>query len=387
MSEIVVYPEQISFDVRQQRTAKRIRITIKNLGNMSAKVTIKPPESDSFTLTDAKGKMIGGITKYTLTSESSTYIFIAKNSNVGIVPDDSVVIEGGKKPISVALRPAVSLVSVDELEAAVKASPNAKKTPSSARSENKRSSKLDEKVILQEGDDTREIPSRSTFKRSSQKSNKSITDDLEFDEADFVMQKRPKSDRPQGSSRSNLSSRQQRDSQRGREDQEEAEENETRSNQKKQENGSSNISVSKRPSKLPKPAALNHDEGSHIPKKSGIPRRTHHSNLPYTPDMDILEQSIHLKITTPDNDDDNDGDDDYENNDKKTIVNWYEDGAFDEIEEPNYSFELMMTAEGEDPIFCIDGDYYDSSGRLLTVQQGKPEVIFVTSQMNAKNRH
>ena len=56
MSEIVVYPEQISFDVRQQRTAKRIRITIKNLGNMSAKVTIKPPESDSFTLTDAKGK-------------------------------------------------------------------------------------------------------------------------------------------------------------------------------------------------------------------------------------------------------------------------------------------------------------------------------------------
>ena len=384
MSEIVVYPEQISFDVRQQRTAKRIRITIKNLGNMSAKVTIKPPESDSFTLTDAKGKMIGGITKYTLTSESSTYIFIAKNANVGIVPDDSVVIEGGKKPISVALRPAVSLVSVDELEAAVKASPNAKKTPNSARSENKRSSKLDEKVVLQDGDETREIPSRSTFKRASQKSNKSITDDIEFDEADFVMQKRPKSDRPQGSSRSNLSSRSQRESQ--REEQEEAEEYETKQRkQSSQENGTSNITVSKRPSKLPKPAALSHDEGSHIPKKSGIPRRTHHSNLPYTPDMDILEQSIHLKITTPENDDDIDADDD--NNEKKTIVNWYEDGAFDEMEEPNYSFELMMTAEGEDPIFCIDGDYYDSSGRLLTVQQGKPEVIFVTSQMNAKNRH
>ena len=143
------------------------------------------------------------------------------------------------------------------------------------------------------------------------------------------------------------------------------------------------VTVTKRQSKLPKPAALSQDEPG--TKKSGIPRRTHHSNLPYTPDMDILEQSIHLKIKTPENDDDIDDIDD-DNSDKKTIVNWYEDGAFDDIEEPNYSFELMMTAEGEDPIFCIDGDYYDSSGRLLTVQQGKPEVIFVTSQMDARNK-
>ena len=367
MSEIVVYPEQISFDVRQQRTAKRVRITIKNLGNMSAKVTIIPPESDSFTLTDAKGKLIGGTVKYALTSESSQCIFIAKNSNVGIVPDDCVKIEGGKKPISVALRPAVSLVSVDELEAAIKQAPP-KKTPSSARSalkESSRSAAPEEKVILQDGDETREIPSRSTFRRASKRSEKA-TDDLVFDEDDFIQNKRPKSDRPQFSSRSGSSAR----SMVSAVEEEEAGENQVEQNEQKESNElQPKITVAKR-SKLPRPAAMSKEESPS--KRSGIPRRMHHSNLPYTPDMDILEQSVHLKINSQTGEE--------ESNDKPTIVNWYEDDAFDDLEEPGFDFELMMTAEGEDPIFCIDGDYYDSSGRLLTVQQGKPEVVFVTGQ-------
>lgn len=358
MGEIVVFPEQVSFDVRQQRTAKRVRLSIKNLGNIACKVQVHPPETDSFVLTNAKGHIITSVTKFTLTSESSECLFIAKGSNVGIVPDDKIVIEGGKKPLKVVLKPAVSLVSVDELEAAVKAEQHSK-TPKSARSASKQSSK----VLLSDDDGVREIPSRSSFKRPQQ-TDKNNEQDLTFEEADFALNMRPKSDRTsQCSVRSGKSS-----ARSIREKQEiQVPEIETEPPQPVQEREQE---TPRKRSKLPVPAVLKEDP---TPKRSGIPKRHHHNDLPYTPEMDILEQSIHLKIKNDDNN---------ESENQSTIVNWYEPDAFAELEEPNYTFELMMTGEGEDPIFCIDGDYYDSSGCLLTVQQGKPGVIFVTEQGN-----
>jgi hypothetical protein len=40
----------------------------------------------------------------------------------------------------------------------------------------------------------------------------------------------------------------------------------------------------------------------------------------------------------------------------------------------------MMMAEKEDPVFCPHGDYYDASGRLLSIRQGKGKVIYVTQE-------
>lgn len=363
MGEIVVFPEQVSFDVRQQRTAKRVRLTVKNLGNIACKVQIHPPQTDSFVLTDAKGRIITGLTKFNLTSESSEYIFVAKGANVGIVPDDFILVEGGKKPIKVVLKPAVSLVSVDELEAAVKAE-QPKPSPHSARSASKQSSK----VILSDEDGVREIPSRSSFKRPKQQ-EKNNENDLSFEEADFALNIRPKSDiTSQMSVKSGKSSSRSIISKQEIQEPEEVETPEIKESTKEAER-----ETPRKRSKLPVPAAMKEDP---IPKKSGIPKRQHHNDLPYTPDMDILEQSIHLKIKNVENDDNGDSEN------QSTIVNWYEPDAFAGMEEPNYTFELMMTGEGEDPIFCIDGDYYDSSGCLLTVQQGKPGVIFVTEQGN-----
>ncbi|OHT04253.1 hypothetical protein TRFO_28304 [Tritrichomonas foetus] len=111
-------------------------------------------------------------------------------------------------------------------------------------------------------------------------------------------------------------------------------------------------------------------EQSPSKRQSQIPvSKRSHPDLP--PDADVLERSLHVKFSFKD-------DTFSKPPQKASHVKWYEDDAFDKVEEPDFSFELMMTAEGEDPVFCIDGDYYDSSGRMLSVQQGKGKVIFVT---------
>ena len=119
------------------------------------------------------------------------------------------------------------------------------------------------------------------------------------------------------------------------------------------------------PPVLPPPQQI---EDTPTVKKSGIPRR--HADLP--PEADVLERSLHVKFSFKD--------DDFVAKAamKKREVKWYDEDAFGDLQEPDFSFELMMTGDVDDPVFCMDSDYYDSSGRLLTVQQGKGQVIYVT---------
>ena len=106
---------------------------------------------------------------------------------------------------------------------------------------------------------------------------------------------------------------------------------------------------------------------SPVAKKSAIPGvQRKHPQLP--PEADVLEQSLHVKFSFKD-------DDFVKGPGKSQPVNWYSDDAFEGLAEPDFSFELMMTGDQDDPVFCIDGDYYDSSGRLLVVKQGKGQVI------------
>jgi hypothetical protein len=103
------------------------------------------------------------------------------------------------------------------------------------------------------------------------------------------------------------------------------------------------------------------------PKRpSAIPARHHR----ISPEADVLERSLHLKLTPRE--------DSARRADAGQLLRWYHRDAFASVEEPDFRFEPMLTGENEDPVFCIDGDYYDASGRLLSVQQGKGRVIYVT---------
>jgi len=325
MSEIVVYPEQISFDVRQQRTNKRVRVTIKNMGINAIKLNIRPPRSDSFIITNSKGSTISSDITFNMLPESSQYVFVQKKSTVGIVPDDSISIDFSGRSIKVCLRPAVSLVSVDELEAVANMS---EKAPESARSLDSMNLITKNNVDLVEIEKkVSKIPSRSNF-ISKMPINESA--DIEASQEEDAIE-RPKS-KPE---------------------------------------------TIKSCSKFPMPELISIEPESLPIAKSSIPKRVHHSNLPYSPDIDVLEQSLSFKLNTSEPISLSQNEDSRTN---EPIVNWYEENAFDDIEEPEFSFELMLVKEGEDPIFCIDGDYYDSSGTLLVVQQGKAKKVFVTEQ-------
>ena len=80
MGDIVVFPEKFSFDVRVQRSNPRRRLTIKNMGIMACKVTITMPETDSFIVTDAKGKTVGGKLTINMIPDSSCCLFCTKKS-------------------------------------------------------------------------------------------------------------------------------------------------------------------------------------------------------------------------------------------------------------------------------------------------------------------
>ena len=359
MGEIVVFPEQFSFDVRVQKNNPKRRLTIKNLGINACKVTITLPESDAFTITDSKGKAISEKTTFNMSAESSYCLFVQKKASVGIVPEDSLSVTGGKKPYRIALKPAVSLVSMQELESVASRKDDASvqsiddggsidftaddfdpgsKEPEPPESAKKRVSRLPAPTKRATKPKSPETP-KAAPPPPETKSHKPNEPDLSFDEQDF-------DDKPKKPVKDEL------------------------------EFTASDFQInppapapSPAPAPAPVPAPAKIQESPTV-KKSGIPGRAR-KNPHLPPEADVLEQSLHVKFSFKD-------DDFVKGSTKSQPVNWYSEDAFEGVVEPEFSFELMMTGDQEDPVFCIDGDYYDSSGRLLTVQQGKGKVIYVT---------
>jgi hypothetical protein len=276
MSDIVVFPEQFSFDVRVQRNNPRRRLTIKNLGIMAAKLTITLPETDAFFVTDSKGRTLTSSAMVTMNPDTSHFLFVQKRPTVGIAPEAEIVISGGTKTYHVALKPAVSLVSLEELEAvADKRETDDSAVPSFSASD----------VEEPHQDRRSRIPTAEPAKRVSRAASEPARVDVE-----------------------------------------------------------------------PEPAR----------KPSGIPIGRTRRRQELGPGADVLEQSMHVRFSFR------------EVGARPRSIGWYEPDAFANLQEPEFTFELMVTGDNEEPVFCIDGDYYDASGRLLSVQQGKGKVIYVT---------
>lgn len=413
MGDIVVFPEQFSFDVRVQRSNPRRRLTIKNMGIMACKVTVTMPETDSFIVTDGKGKMVGGKLTINMIPDSSCCFFVQKKANVGIVPEDKMMVTGGKKPYCVVLKPAVSLVSIEELESAADTSvasdnQSVKSNESVRRYQGKAKQMVDdfpdERLSSQDESEPKHRPSR--LKPPSKRISKAQSDDINTTNADSSsaasfdpMKKMRKGFEPKKQSNNDIEfSASDFQIPQLAEDDDDGDSSASRQPAVKRPKGkpvnTPNSTVapkatSKRPlDRKSPPSTANKnsnvdDSNDDIPmpikldqsppnarKQSQIPVPHRHPDLP--PDADVLEQSLHVKFSFKD--------DDFSKNPQKTpsVVKWYDDDAFKNVEEPDFNFELMMTAEGEDPVFCIDGEYYDSSGRLLSVNQGKGKVIFVT---------
>jgi hypothetical protein len=324
MSDVIVFPEQFSFDVRVQGSTPRRRLTIKNLGVTAAKLSISPPVSDAFSVTDMKRKTITGN---------------LKRSTIGIVPEDVLVVAGGKTPYKVALKPAVSLVSLEELESVTDkpieevdpialtksdfdvGSRRADQLPA-LKSAHKIASELPEDPPPREPHRQSKLPvssapdsTKTLIPKKTKKISKVVPEDI------------PSS----------------RDSLRDGSD---------------PESGREEVPIAP-PSKL-----------ESAPRKAnGIPGR-HRNKSGIAPEADVLERSLHVRFSFQE--------DFAKARRGMRSLNWYDREAFARVQEPDFTFELMMTGENEDPVFCVDGDYYDSSGRLLSVQQGKGKVIYVT---------
>lgn len=415
MGDIVVFPEQFSFDVRVQRSNPRRRLTIKNMGIMACKVTITMPETDSFIVTDAKGKTVGGKLTINMIPDSSCCFFVQKKANVGIVPEDKMMVTGGKKPYSVVLKPAVSLVSIEELESAADASVasdnlSVKSNESVRRNQGKARQLVnefpDERMSSQDESEPKHRPSRlkPPTKRISKAqseekvgktngngivapfdpmkkikkgadSKQSVNNDIEFSASDFqipqlaeddddlYVAQQPVTKRVNGK-QSNIPTATvaPKSTPKRPFDKDKKTTSATSKNKDAYDDDSDSDDV-------PMPTKL--DQSPPVARKaSQIPVPHRHPDLP--PDADVLEQSLHVKFSFKD--------DDFAKSPQKvpSVVKWYDDDAFKNVEEPDFSFELMMTGEGEDPVFCIDGEYFDSSGRSLSVNQGKGKVVFVT---------
>jgi hypothetical protein len=324
MADIVVFPEQFSFDVRVQRNNPRRRLTIKNLGNIAAKITIQVPSNDSFIFTDSKGKTMTGTTTVSMNPDSSHCLFVQKRATIGIVPEDVLVVAGGKKTYQVALKPAVSLVSLEELET-VTDSPMRPAQPD---------------------------PESVAFSRED-----FATDDLE--------DQPPKQTKAKPAKQAELKfqpmKRQRKPIELPETEEENAEPNSVDTDRER----------CSEPNSLAPPRTL--ESAPVVKKPSGIPGRRRHPDLP--PESDVLEESLHVKFSL------------HEEeflqgraSAKSQLLPWYDQDAFSDVVEPEFSFELMVTGQRDDPVFCIDGDYYDASGRLLSVQQGKGQVIYVTQE-------
>ena len=365
MGEIVVFPEQFSFDVRQARSNPKRRLTIKNLGINACKVTITMPESDSFTITDAKGKAINSKFTMNMAAESSYIMFVQKKANVGIVPEDKFMVTGGKKPYTISLKPAVSMVSMEELENAA-GNPDMSDFPLQADDDNmpsqderepkKRVSKLKPPTKRQPAKQT--AGNENNANKNKKEPENNPLSNLEFSVSDFMPAKEEPTDRNNQLQPKGKGTKLQKES--GASSQASSMASQT-----------SAASIKSTPSKnsvqdVPMPKKLDQSP-TKIQSKIPVPRT--HKEI--SPDEDVLENSLHVKFSVKD--------DAYSKPaNKSSILKWYDDDAFDQVEEPYFTFELMMTGEGEDPVFCVDGEYYDSSGRHLSVQQGKGKIIFVT---------
>lgn len=412
MGDIVVFPEQFSFDVRVQRSNPRRRLTIKNMGIMACKVTITMPETDSFIVTDAKGKTLGSKITINMIPDSSCCFFVQKKANVGIVPEDKMMVTGGKKPYCVVLKPAVSLVSIEELENAadasvasdnqsVKSNESVRRYPGKGK-QNVDEFPPDERLSSQDESEPKHRPSR--IKPPTKRISKAQSDDINTknNDASFdpmkKMRKGIETKKPNNNNDIEFSAADFQIPQLAEDDEDDSSASRqpaVKRTKGKPSNAPSAIpapkTTPKRPNekdkkvapsssgnKIPKvdddddiPMPTKLDQSPPQPRKSSqIPVPHRHPDLP--PDADVLEQSLHVKFSFKD--------DDFSKSPQKgpSVVKWYDDDAFKNVEEPYFNFELMMTGEGEDPVFCIDQEYYDSSGRLLSVNQGKGKVIFVT---------
>lgn len=366
MSDILVFPEQFSFDVRVTHNNPRRRLTIKNVGTLAVKINIVPPAVDSFTVTDIKGHLINSKTAVNLISNGTYCIFIQKNSKIGIVPEDVLLIETKQKNFKVVLKPAVSLVSLEELEAATDALPSSRSTnsekpthSSSSRSDNvdyhekpksaqeKPKSAQEKHQIQTKGTNSTKSQSRLPVFSQEHKEKKGSSQ-IEFSTEDFRIPTQTKENNNQTDSQPKINK------------------NFSEDNGKNiEKNGNDEDINSLESNEIPAPISVI----SPVKKDEKLSRK---SQTRWEHD-DILEQSLHVKFSFKD--------DDFSGPKvgSKSIP-WYNKNHFEEVSEPPFSFELMMTGDDDDPIFCIDGDYYDMSGRLLTIQQGKSQVIFVTEQ-------
>jgi hypothetical protein len=315
MADVVVFPEQLSFDVRVQRNSPRRRLTIKNLGIMAAKLTVSMPESDAFVVTDSKGKTLTSTTNVTMNPDTSHCLFVQKRSTVGIVPEDVIVVSGGKKTYRVALKPAVSLVSLEELEAVADRQPSDDSAAASF--------------------------SRGDFPEEPHQTRRPPAEAADLPRGDVP-------EEPHQNRRSRIP---------------------TSEPAKRIRKAASEPSRPPIDEPDPEPAEGPARVELEAPRKLGsVPVGRPGSRQELGADADVLERSLHVRFSFRDGDE----------RARPRAVSWYAPDAFTDLQEPEFTFELMVTGDQEDPVFCVDGDYYDPSGRLLSVQQGKGKVIYVT---------
>jgi hypothetical protein len=319
MADVVVFPEQFSFDVRVQRSNPRRRLTIKNLGIMAAKLSITMPQSDAFIVTDMKGKTLNSNLNTTMNPDTSYCLFVQKRSTIGIVPEDTLIVSGGKKTYRVSLKPAVSLVSLEELESVTD-----KPGVVSGDEENEAPFTKSDFAAVPEPAVVREIPRRSRLPGPSS--------------GDGAAKKASKASKDIPDIPNDVLS------------------------------GVDSFEDGPDPEGEELPIAPPPKLESTPRKQSSIPSRRGRSGI--APEADVLERSLHVKFSFQE--------DFAKAATRPRTLTWYGPDAFADLQEPDFTLELMMTGEGEDPVFCIDGDYYDASGRLLSVQQGKGTVVYVT---------
>jgi hypothetical protein len=292
---------------------------------MAAKISITLPQTDAFVVTDAKGKPMTGIHTINIGPSSDYFLFVQKKSTIGIVPEDALVVTGGIKNYKVALRPAVSMVSMQELESVVSSSEDV--------------APLLDEYSADAPQFTREDFETPEFKQSAQPAVRNIPKKPTLGKplvtkpitggkkrVEHFVTKKILEDVPTSQKTDQCV--------------------QTEEEQDEEENG-----ALKQPERLVE-----------SPKMKEQQKRKDEG--------DVLAQSLHVKFSFKE-------DDFVAQKEGKRLINWYQAGDCDDLEEPEFSFELMMTGEGEEPVFCIDGDYYDSSGRMLSIQQGKGKVICV----------
>jgi hypothetical protein len=97
------------------------------------------------------------------------------------------------------------------------------------------------------------------------------------------------------------------------------------------------------------------------PRATSSLRKSQKITLPYNSEIDVLSQSISLKLNRQEDDLNEES-----KTDEPLTIFWYDSIDFEKIEEPEFSFELPVSFKADEPIFFVDGEYFDSSGRSLS---------------------